>query len=293
MNIQLVFHLLLAFHLISCGTTEKQRRDDNDSDSSTGDPVVDSGGTPDLDTDSDADADTDTDSDADADTDTDSDADADTDTLLEALPMTSCANGTGRLDPETELCWQDPPNPDVISWYQAIGAFHPTWNPDEKENYCGNLILGDHDDWRVPRIDELISLARGCVVNRSTNSLSRSICTMKPEGCYENDNCEEINLKRCSWCLPAVDLDFLGCYWDPSLNGFCGKYWSSSSDDSGPDHAWMINFDKVFVVSHGKSPGWSPPPGPPHNVWDKTHIRCVRGGKMAAEPDSGLTDSSV
>jgi len=94
----------------------------------------------DADTDADADTDVDTDTDTDADTDVDTDADSDTDTELE------CEGG--RLDLDTNLCWQHPAAGEM-AWLDAV-------------DHCDLLELAGHTDWYLPSREELIGLLGNC-----------------------------------------------------------------------------------------------------------------------------------
>jgi hypothetical protein len=98
------------------------------------------------------------DGDADADADTDADADVDADTDTETEPV---SEGEW-CDEETELCWQNPAENVEMCWYHAAGEPHITLNPDGVIDYCGELVWAGHSDWRLPEIDELIGLIRGC-----------------------------------------------------------------------------------------------------------------------------------
>ncbi len=56
-------------------------------------------------------------------------------------------NGNGTItDNHSGLMWQKTPPPEHLSWYQAL-------------TYAENLLLGGNDDWRMPTIKELYSLA--------------------------------------------------------------------------------------------------------------------------------------
>jgi hypothetical protein len=178
----------------------------------------------DADTDSDTDADTDadsdgyTDADTDTDTDTDTDSNGDTDTDTDTWPaMTDCDGG--KLDTSTNLCWQNPPSASLMLWSDAI-------------SYCDNLDLGGHTDWRLPNIEELISLIRGCVNGTATGDLSPSICEMTPAGCVETPPCADT-----SNCLNCSYLSGPGETWS--------WYWSSSPYSS--DGAWLVAFDHGCV----------------------------------------------
>ena len=49
-------------------------------------------------------------------------------------------------DPETGLMWQDSRQVVQKDWYAA-------------KRYCQNLIFDGHSDWRLPNIDELMSIS--------------------------------------------------------------------------------------------------------------------------------------
>jgi hypothetical protein len=114
---------------------------------------TDTGNDTDADADTDTDADADTDTDADADADTDADADADTDADADAdtgiAIASDCADGHGRLDNKTGLCWQHPMASHAYEWQKAI-------------DYCDSLTLGGHDDWRLPSREDFIEMLGGC-----------------------------------------------------------------------------------------------------------------------------------
>jgi hypothetical protein len=164
------------------------------------------------------------------------------------------------LDPLTNLCWQDPPSDSPMNWYRASGTYDADLNPGT-ENYCGALDHGGRSDWRLPNIDELISLIRGCQDGTATSDMSKSLCEMTPTGCAATDTCGD--LTTCSDCLngsgPAS-----GCYWDPALGETCDWYWSSSSDALYLSFAWGVGFNPGYVFCDGKS-------------WNY-RVRCVRSG---------------
>jgi|WetSurMetagenome_2_1015567.scaffolds.fasta_scaffold702537_1 hypothetical protein len=54
------------------------------------------------------------------------------------------ADGTV-TDTKTKLMWQ----------WGDDGEMRPMDRPVSAADYCGQLTLGDNDDWRLPRIDEL------------------------------------------------------------------------------------------------------------------------------------------
>ncbi len=103
------------------------------------------GGTTDADTDTDSDTDSDTDTDTDSDTDSDSDSDTDTDTII----VLDCADGNGKLDENTGLCWQFLKSVDEYTWQESI-------------ELCDGLSLGGYEDWHLPTSQEYIEMLGGC-----------------------------------------------------------------------------------------------------------------------------------
>ncbi len=194
-----------------------------------GDEPEDGGGT-----NSNTDAAGDSDSDNDTDTDTDSDTDSDTDADTDLLPMTDCEGG--KYDPDTLLCWQDPPSAYQMNWFSAV-------------SYCEELTAGV---WSLPTADELISLLRGCQ-NGIEADMGPSLCTMNPDNCSLADTCGSVS--NCDVCSD-------GCYWNPALNGSCSVYWSSSSYAPDPDLAWYVYFSYGDVVNLDKE--------------DSGYVRCIR-----------------
>jgi hypothetical protein len=222
---------------------------DADTDSDTdGDSDADADADADADTDSDADTDTDADADADADADTDADsdsdtdADTDTDADADADADTDTDTGTGTdsgndctddgvwYDNTSGLCWQNPPLGGTFSWSDAVA-------------HCDGLSLGGFYDWRLPLIQELISLIRGCAGDIETGDLSTSACGVTDPGCLEIE-CVDSD-SGCGYCdiFEGPDDDPSGCFWDPELGGACDWfYWSSSSCTTYMTTAWYVFF---------------------------------------------------
>ncbi|MCP4605479.1 MAG: DUF1566 domain-containing protein [Proteobacteria bacterium] len=202
---------LFLFVVIATGFTacyESNDPVDDDSDTSTG-------------TDGDTDTDSDSDTDTDADTDADTDTDTDTDEPPFHSPMTEC--GVGKYDPETKLCWQTWPNQSTMLWQEAI-------------DFCDELTKDNHIDWRLPNIDELRSLIRGCPETETGGG-----CTITDES--EREDWSELCMK-CSGNSPPGSK---GCYWDAALKGSCDttSYWSSSY----LEEEYNAEFDNYAAVS--------------------------------------------
>jgi hypothetical protein len=175
------------------------------------------------------------DGDTDADSETDTDADADTDN---GVP---CADGNGWLDEDSGLCWQDPPIFE-LKYDEAIG-------------YCDVLEIAGLDDWRLPTVEELRTLVRGCPGSEpgGTCPVDNETTVMEYDG-YAG---------LCSGCEDFLGPGQAGCYWDPALGGECKEYLTSTRLGD-QEYAFSIDFidgfigAEVFLYVHG--------------------VRCVRTG---------------
>jgi hypothetical protein len=165
-----------------------------------------------------------------------------------ASEMTDCEEG--KLDSVTNLCWENPPSTLRFTWDEAL-------------TYCDDLTASGHDDWRLPKIQELISLIRGCVDMHATGDLSRNQCGVTDPGCIDHEDCWETGCEGCGqYAGPDDESD--GCYWDPALAGECYSCWSSSSYASYSGYAWYVGFDGGYASSADKN--------------FPNQVRCVRGG---------------
>ncbi len=138
------------------------------------------------------------------------------------------------------LVWQDPPAGDSMEWQDAI-------------DYCDDLSLDGHSDWRLPSISELRSLIRGCpdTVTGGTCGVTDS-CT--DSSCWSQSNCWS-----CSGDAGPAD----GCYWPDEMEGPCRWYWSSSPVEDDGYEAWVVSFDSGHVNYYGVDNGYY-------------RVRCVR-----------------
>ncbi len=179
--------------------------------------------------------------------------DAATDT---APSMTDCG-ADNKYDRETGLCWEDPPGASG-GWASAIDR-------------CEELESAGYTNWRLPTIDELKSLLRGC---------SSSECQVSDPDCV---NAECVEVPECEECASNKGPGEDGCYWSADLSGQCDYdlYWSSSQDKRYETLAWALGFDdgefdlKMTSRSH--------------------KVRCVRSsGSGDADADSDVdTDTDT
>lgn len=72
-------------------------------------------------------------------------------------PMTFIDNGATVTDLVTGLTWQKEDDGTKYNWYEASGTFHSFYNPS-LSNYCGSLNLGGRTNWRLPNVEELLSI---------------------------------------------------------------------------------------------------------------------------------------
>ena len=178
------------------------------------------------------------------DTPVDTPVDVPTDTPVDPGPPPA----TTWTDPDTGLVWQDPPNADQLMKSAAI-------------DYCANLTLDGHDDWRLPTISELRGLVRGC-----EDALTGGACGITDE-CLQ-ESCKVAG--TCSGCDSLQGPGTAGCYRVSALTGSCDIYWASSDDQTDGGRGWFVNFSLGKVDFDGG--------GNVHGV------RCVRGGVEKLNP---------
>lgn len=149
------------------------------------------------------------------------------------------AGGTW-TDPATGLVWQDPPFKETKSWSDAVTA-------------CSTLTLDGHKNFRLPTIDELRGLVRGCDATKPsgacqvTAACSATTCASPPcRGCSENGG-------------PASE----GAYRDRALTGDYMTTWSSTLPPDAPGKAWTVGYGGSHVLPFVKRR-------------NDINVRCVR-----------------
>ena len=155
--------------------------------------------------------------------------------------VVACAGGW--YDPTSGLCWEDPPLEEWTNWWDA-------------DTYCVGLSLGGYGpgSWRLPTINELRSLIRGCRATETGGA------------CGVTEPC----LDWTCWSAPCGGCPFFsgpgagGCYWDAAFGGTCGWYWSSSFYTRGAAYACFVGFHYGVVSTSVKE--------------NPYYVRCVRPG---------------
>lgn len=112
------------------------------------------------------------------------------------------------LDLDSGLEWQNPPP----SEKRTLG---------DAKTFCSQLML-DGSGWRVPTIDELRTIVRGCPATESTGS-----CNIGRESCLWDD-CRN---QSCDGSSQGKGPGIGGCYWPDELMGECGWYLSSTKTE--------------------------------------------------------------
>ncbi len=158
----------------------------------------------------------------------------DEDQQAEALENEQEEEGDG------ELVWQNPAALDQMKWQAAM-------------DYCEALVLDEFENWRLPTIGELRTLAKGCEA------------TLPGGSCMLNDTCYASNCRNddCDGCAENEGPED-GCYWQSDLEGICLGYWSSTTVENDEEKAWLFGFGSaVIYYGSGKET---------YNA----NVRCVR-----------------
>lgn len=146
------------------------------------------------------------------------------------------------FDSATGLTWQKDPGDVELAWAPAI-------------DYCRNYQGGK--GWRLPDIDELRSLIRGCPDTISGGPCRESVqCSSAGLDCYDGEKC----MGCMDWKGPGKN----GCYWPSELDGPCEWYWSSTTQSDLETYACFAHFRMAHLSHDAKTS-------------DMTHhVICVR-----------------
>jgi hypothetical protein len=129
-------------------------------------------------------------------------------------------------DPVTRLQWQMRPTSGPVDWESAV-------------MHCESLELSG-TGWRLPSVDELRTLIRGCPATESGGPCAAT------NACLTYDLC----LSDCTGCEPDAG-PAAGCYWPDELEGSCSWYWTASSLDDAIG-AWYVVFNLGHVCGRSK-----------------------------------------
>lgn len=144
-------------------------------------------------------------------------------------------------DPSTGLTWETHPTDAEVDWTQA-------------GDHCSGLDGGA--GWRLPDIDELRSLIRGCPDTVTGGACNESVACPGADSTCCNQPC-----MGCGWLTgPGPG----GCYWPDALQGLCDWYWSATTAGSFTTYACFAHF-AVGHLSHDD-----------RSHAETHHVMCVR-----------------
>ncbi len=157
--------------------------------------------------------------------------DGDFTTILgECAGVNDCCDGCWKrngcwIDPTTDLMWEDPPSGGSRNQGSAM-------------SYCASLSLAGHGagEWHLPTISESRTLIRGCPATEDGGA------------CGVTDLClgNACLGTECNGCSYMAGPGAAGCYRDPTVEGECLAYWSSSPHDVLPVF-WFVDFQFARV----------------------------------------------
>ncbi len=160
-------------------------------------------------------------------------------TSTDSASKQDCA-AVGYYDEATGLCWQ------IRQLGAALSRIGST-------NYCAELSVSGVGGWRLPAIDELRSLIRGCPTTATGGACPVTSASAFTDYGYD---------PACNGCGELEGPSEAGCYWPEELEGDCGVYWSSTPADNEVAISWYISFDRASPFA-----------------WDETasyYARCVK-----------------
>lgn len=132
------------------------------------------------------------------------------------------------FDPATGLTWQNPAGAETLTFAEARA-------------HCAGLSLAG-GGWRLPRVQELRSLIRGC-----PNTALGGACRASDPSCTYR-----ACMEGCDQCSTTIINGVKECLWGPEMRGSCElAHWSSSIyADSIDPGAWYVDFGNGAFV-HG------------------------------------------
>ena len=166
------------------------------------------------------------------------------------------------VDPATGLMWQR---------LGATVASSFTWS-NRHSTYCEQLSYAGYEDWRLPDIDELRSLIRGCPTTEL--DLAEGIDESDPALCRIHNGCNRQNScftapddpdvhSYCLQCGAAPTEEPSACLWPSEIEGPCGRYISDTKEASSTQVVRAIVDFSSGSVTFGND--------------YEVGVRCVRG----------------
>ena len=155
------------------------------------------------------------------------------------------SDGTVWIDPFSGLMWQ---NKDFCHFNTLDVAI----------SYCQDFQRDGYDDWRLPTIDELRSLIRGC-----DDTVTGGSCRVA-NSCLQESSCW--NFPPCGGCALRQGPGKNGHYLPVELDSWGFQFWSSSLLEDRNNNAWIVMFHSG-AVSYEYI----------YNCpYYEVHVRCVR-----------------
>ena len=117
-----------------------------------------------------------------------------------------------------------------LTWQVVVGSASSFLG---SQLYCDGLQAAGSSDWRLPTIEDLRSLTRGCPELALTGT-----CNLSSGGC-ESMSCRDAAcIEFCSGEEPDG-----ACHWPMDVDGSCtaGAYWSSTSVADQAGDRWTID----------------------------------------------------
>lgn len=155
------------------------------------------------------------------------------------------------IDLATGIWWQDPPPACCSAWVEA-------------DAYCNDLALAGKGDWRLPTINELRSLVRGCEDTQTGGNCCISDQCSDPSSvcCDDSSSCK---CGRKCWGDKTPDGYFWPLPLHPAANGVGWNEYFWSSTASTDDDYWSLRFDEGELCDLYKGFGAN-----------RVSMRCVR-----------------
>jgi len=171
--------------------------------------------------------------------------------------LVRCVAFESKPDADDELSgntWQDGDTSLLLTWQYPPPLHEFSWS--EARDYCDSLSLDGASAWRLPTIDELRSLIRGCPLTETGGN-----CRVKDKDCLQS-SCWDDYCYGCDMLGGPAD----GCYWPAELSEICSgytasTYWSSTPIDGNQNRVWVINFS-IALINHDEKAGVNR-----HHVW--------------------------